>query len=48
MDDYIIRKITKKKDKKYHHKYYDKKNKEIKDKKYIEKINRRYIYFSCL
>ena len=38
MDEYIIRKITKKKDKKYYHKYYDKKNKEIKDKKYIEKI----------
>ena len=37
MEEYIIRKISRKKDKKYYHKYYDKKGKEIKDKKYIEK-----------
>ena len=38
MDEYIIRKITKKKDKKYYHKYYDKMNKEIIDKNYIKKL----------
>ena len=38
MEEYILRKISKRKDKKYYHKYYDKKDKEIKDKKYIEKL----------
>ena len=38
MEDYIIRKISKKKGKKYYHKYYDKKGKELKDKDYIKKI----------
>ena len=38
MDEYIIRKISKKRGNKYYHKYYDKKEKEIKDKGYIEKI----------
>lgn len=38
MEDYIIRKISKKKGKKYYHKYYDKKDKELKDKDYIKKI----------
>ena len=38
MEDYIIRKISKKRDNKYYHKYYDKKGKEIKDKKYVQKI----------
>jgi len=38
MDKYIVRKISKKKDKKYYHKYYDKDGKEIKDDAYIKKI----------
>jgi DNA topoisomerase I len=38
MDEYIIRKITKKQGKKYYHKYYDKKNNEINDDKYIKKV----------
>jgi len=38
MEEYVLRKISKQKDKKYYHKYYDVKGKEIKDKKYIEKI----------
>ena len=38
MEDYIIRKISKKRDNKYYHKYYDKKGKEIKDKNYVQKI----------
>ena len=38
MEQYIIRKISKKRDKKYYHKYYDKKEKEIKDEKYIQKV----------
>ena len=38
MDNYVIRKISKKKDNKYYHKYYDKKEKEIKDQKIIHKV----------
>ena len=38
MEDYIIRKISKKRGKKIYHKYYDKNEKEIKDDKYIKKI----------
>ena len=38
MEDYIIRKISRKKGKKYYHKYYDKNNKEIKEKTYINKV----------
>jgi len=38
MEDYIIRKISRKNDKKYYHKYYSKKDKEIKDKTYIKKV----------
>ncbi len=38
MEDYIIRKITKKREKKFYHKYYDKKGKEIKDTKKIDRI----------
>ena len=38
MEEYIIRKISKKKDKKYYHKYYDKKEKEIKNKDFINKV----------
>ena len=37
MEDYIIRRISKKRGKKYYHKFYDKKEKEIKDKDYINK-----------
>ena len=37
MNDYIVRKIIRKKGKKYDHKYYDKKEKEIKDKYKIQK-----------
>ena len=36
MEDFIVRKIWRKIGKKYNHKYYDKKGKEIKDKKKIE------------
>ena len=36
MDDYIVRKIWRKIGKKYNHKYYDKNDKEIKNKKRIE------------
>ena len=36
MDTFIVRKIWRKIGKKYNHKYYNKDNKEIKDKKYIE------------
>ena len=36
MNDFIVRKIWRKIGKKYNHKYYDKNNKEIKDKKKIE------------
>ena len=35
MNDFIVRKIWRKIGKKYNHKYYDKNNKEIKDKKKI-------------
>ena len=35
MEDYIIRKISKKRGDKYYHKYYDKKDKLIKDKDMI-------------
>ena len=38
MEDYILRKISRKRGKKFYHKFYDKKGKEIKDKKYIKKI----------
>jgi len=38
MEDYIIRKISKKRGDKYYHKYYDKKDKLIKDKAFIQKI----------
>lgn len=38
MDHYIVRKITKKRGKKYHHKYYDKRGNELKDKKIISEL----------
>ena len=38
MENYIIRKISKKRGKKFYHKFYDKKGKEIKDEKKINKI----------
>ena len=38
MEDYIVRKISKKKGKTYHHKYYDKGGKEINDGTFIKKI----------
>tara|TARA_B100000686_G_scaffold340672_1_gene416712 strand:+ start:1320 stop:2303 length:984 start_codon:yes stop_codon:yes gene_type:complete len=38
MEDYLLRKISKKRGKKFYHKFYDKKGKEIKNKEYIEKI----------
>jgi len=38
MEDYIVRKISKQRGKKIYHKFYDKKGKEIKDKKYVQKI----------
>jgi len=38
MEDYIVRKISKKKGKKYYHKYYGKGGKEINDDEYIKKI----------
>ncbi len=36
MEDYILRKISRKRGKKFYHKFYDKKGKEINDKKYIK------------
>ena len=36
MEQYIVRKITKTIQNKYYHKFYDKRDKEIKDTKYIE------------
>ena len=38
MEDYIVRKISKKKGKTYHHKYHDKGGKEINDGTFIKKI----------
>lgn len=38
MEDYIIRKITKRLGKKFYHKYYDKKNDKIIDENYIKKV----------
>ena len=38
MEQYIVRKISKTIKDKYYHKYYDKRDKEIKDKKYINNI----------
>ena len=38
MEQYIFRKVSKKRGKKYYHKYYDQKEKEIKDEKYIQKV----------
>ena len=39
MDDYIIRKVSKKKRDRVIHKYYNKKGDTISDKKYIKKSN---------
>ena len=38
MEQYIVRKITKTIKDKYYHKFYDKRDKELKDKKYIDNI----------
>ena len=37
MEQYIVRKITKRTEKKIHHKFYDKKGEELTDKKEIKK-----------
>ena len=43
MEQYIVRKITKTIKDKYYHKFYDKRDKELKDKKYIDNI-----YWDCI